>query len=422
MRRIHARGAYFECTSDHVVMTDAGEDLRELPSAQVQPGMGLALAVVPPPTNAVSMTDDEAWLLGMLTAEGYVSATGCVQVTNQDDALLDEVARCWRRVTGGTSSTATGPSGVENGRPVTQLRLGGGDGYGQYVRRSLYTESGQKRVPRRVLNAGPEARLAYLRGYNLGDGLRSTPCTDEFQGFTTSSSILAAGLFWLARTTLGQRAIVCADRRDDKVSFHINLNSPAPGGRGAHLRKPIGEVVRNEVVPYGGWLFDLATDSGTFAAGVGQGWVHNSPRRGLEFVTRKITNGVARIHLGLQKQLALGNVDAERDWGFAGDYVDAMYRMLQQDEPDDYVIATGEKHSVREFLELAFEHVGLNWQDHIVTDPRFMRPAEVDYLIGDASKAREKLGWTPQTDFRSLVAMMVDSDIALTKRVIATDG
>ena len=149
---------------------------------------------------------------------------------------------------------------------------------------------------------------------------------------------------------------------------------------------------------------------------------HESPRRGLEFVTRKITNAVARISLGLQQQLALGNIDSERDWGFAGDYVDAMYRMLQQDEPDDYVIATGEKHSVREFLELAFEHVGLDWQKHVVSDPRFMRPAEVDYLIGDATRARERLGWTPTTDFRSLVAMMVDSDIVHTKRVLATEG
>ncbi len=145
---------------------------------------------------------------------------------------------------------------------------------------------------------------------------------------------------------------------------------------------------------------------------------HESPRRGMEFVTRKITNGVARIKLGLQQQLALGNVDAERDWGFAGDYVEAMHMMLQEDEPDDYVIATGEKHSVREFLEMAFAHVGLNWHDHVVSDERFMRPAEVDYLIGDSSKARTRLGWAPKTDFRTLVAMMVENDMKLTKRVL----
>jgi GDPmannose 4,6-dehydratase len=147
---------------------------------------------------------------------------------------------------------------------------------------------------------------------------------------------------------------------------------------------------------------------------------HESPRRGLEFVTRKITNGVARIKLGLQKQLSLGNLESQRDWGFAGDYVDAMYRMLQQPEPDDYVIATGEMHNIREFLELAFSRAGLDWRDHVVSDPRFFRPAEVDRLVGDFSKAREKLGWQPTTSFEELANMMVDSDMKAQQRVVAS--
>jgi GDPmannose 4,6-dehydratase len=138
---------------------------------------------------------------------------------------------------------------------------------------------------------------------------------------------------------------------------------------------------------------------------------HESPRRGLEFVTRKVTDGVARIKLGLTDELRLGNREARRDWGFAGDYVDAMWLMLQQDEPDDYVVAMGEEHSVQELVELAFGHAGLEWERHVVEDPRFMRPAEVDHLVGDASKAHERLGWTPQTSFRQLVEMMVDADL-----------
>jgi len=145
---------------------------------------------------------------------------------------------------------------------------------------------------------------------------------------------------------------------------------------------------------------------------------HESPRRGFEFVTRKITNGVAKIKLGLQKQLALGNLDAQRDWGFAGDYVRAMYLMMQQAEADDYVIATGETHSVREFCDLAFRHVGLNWQDHVVSDPRFLRPAEVDLLIGDATKARTELNWTPTVSFDDLVSMMVENDLRLQERQV----
>jgi GDPmannose 4,6-dehydratase len=139
---------------------------------------------------------------------------------------------------------------------------------------------------------------------------------------------------------------------------------------------------------------------------------HESPRRGLEFVTRKVTDGVARIKLGLSESLALGNLDAKRDWGFAGDYVRAMWLMLQQDQADDFVIATGESHSVRELVEIAFGHVGLDWEKYVTLDPRFLRPAEVDHLIGDCSKAKKILGWRPEVDFKALVTMMVDEDMA----------
>jgi GDPmannose 4,6-dehydratase len=140
---------------------------------------------------------------------------------------------------------------------------------------------------------------------------------------------------------------------------------------------------------------------------------HESERRGLEFVTRKVTHGAAAIKLGLADELALGNLDAERDWGYAKDYVEAMWLMLQQDEPDDYVIATGEAHSVRELVDVAFARVGLDPEPHIRIDPRFLRPAEVEHLVGDASKAREKLGWEPRTSFEEMVQLMVDSDLEL---------
>ena len=139
---------------------------------------------------------------------------------------------------------------------------------------------------------------------------------------------------------------------------------------------------------------------------------HESPRRGLEFVTRKVTDGVARIKLGLADHLGLGNLDACRDWGFAGDYVRAMWLMLQQDKADDYVIATGVSHSVRQLVEVAFGHAGLDWPQYVRVDPAFLRPAEVDHLIGDASKARRVLGWEPQVGFEKLIAMMVDADLA----------
>ncbi len=143
---------------------------------------------------------------------------------------------------------------------------------------------------------------------------------------------------------------------------------------------------------------------------------HESPRRGESFVTRKISLAVARIALGIQQTLALGNLDARRDWGFAGDYVDAMWRMLQQSTPDDYVVATGESHSVREFVEAAFGHAGLDWEKYVTWDERYLRPSEVDHLLGDASKARKALGWTPAVTFDGLVKMMVESDMKLAER------
>jgi GDPmannose 4,6-dehydratase len=164
---------------------------------------------------------------------------------------------------------------------------------------------------------------------------------------------------------------------------------------------------------YGHWITVNYRESYDLHASSGILFNHESPRRGLEFVTRKISNTVAKIKLGLTDELRLGNLEAKRDWGFAGDYVRAMYLMLQQDNPDDYVVATGTTQSVREFCEVAFGHVGLNYEDHVVIDEAFYRPAEVDLLVGDPAKASEVLDWTPTVGFEDLVTMMVDADLAL---------
>jgi len=162
---------------------------------------------------------------------------------------------------------------------------------------------------------------------------------------------------------------------------------------------------------YGHWIAVNFRESYSMFACSGILFNHESPRRGLEFVTRKITNGAARIKLGLADELRLGNLEARRDWGYAGDYVEAMWLMLQQEQPDDYVICTGETHSVRDFCLAAFEHVGLDYRDYVVQDQRFYRPAEVDQLVGDPSRARDILSWEPRVDFQSLVRMMVDADL-----------
>ena len=162
---------------------------------------------------------------------------------------------------------------------------------------------------------------------------------------------------------------------------------------------------------YGHWITINYRESYDLHASSGILFNHESPRRGLEFVTRKITHGVARIKHGLATELRLGNLEAQRDWGFAGDYVDAMWRMLQQDEPSDFVVSTGETHSVREFCQIAFAHAGLDYEEFVVQDEAFFRPAEVDLLVGDSSRARTVLGWQPQTPFAELVTRMVDADL-----------
>lgn len=167
---------------------------------------------------------------------------------------------------------------------------------------------------------------------------------------------------------------------------------------------------------YGHWITVNYRESYDLHASSGILFNHESPRRGLEFVTRKVTNGVARIKLGLANEIRLGNLDAQRDWGYAADYVRAMYLMLQQDRPDDYVVATGETHPVRELCELAFAAAGLNWENFVVIDPQFMRPAEVDLLVGDPTKAEKVLGWRREVDFPTLVEMMVAADLKALQR------
>lgn len=185
-------------------------------------------------------------------------------------------------------------------------------------------------------------------------------------------------------------------------------NAPAPQNEDTPLL-PRSPYAAAKVYAY--WMTTTYRDGYGMYACNGILFNHESPRRGETFVTRKITKAVARIHLGHQKKLFLGNLDARRDWGFAGDYVEAMWLMLQQDQPDDYVIATGETYSVRDFLDEAFGHLDMDWKKYVEIDPKYYRPAEVDLLLGDASKAREKLKWTPKVHFKELVRMMVDSDL-----------
>jgi GDPmannose 4,6-dehydratase len=406
---VQARGGVVELTAHHTMLDDDREEIR---ADAFEEGDRVALGEeMPDPPAWTAVTDEMAELLGFMAADGWIDREGrkaCF--TNSDPQLRRRVAELWSRLFLGTSHEWFGTSGWDPDAEVGKLGLNGAPGAKRFLREQLYTPTAHKQVPPLVLNSHTEMQEAFLEGYYAGDGLKK----GKGMSIKTNSPVLAQGLCWLYHW-IGQPASVYVEQRAGKAYYQLNLASRVRvGAKGQHLRKDPAEI-RKIVAPVedSDWVFDLETESGVFCAGVGRIVVHNSPRRGLEFVTRKVTHGVAAIKLGLQDKLALGNLDAERDWGYAKDYVEAMWLMLQEDAPDDYVIATGETHSVRELVEVAFDQAGLAVDDHVEIDPKYFRPAEVEHLIGDASKAKEKLGWQPETSFEELVRLMVDADLEL---------
>jgi GDPmannose 4,6-dehydratase len=249
---------------------------------------------------------------------------------------------------------------------------------------------------------------------------------DEIYNLASQSFVPASWkqpVFTGEATALGVARMLEAIRAvDPKIKFYQASSSEMFG-----KVREVPQTEKTEFYPrspygvaklYGHWITVNYRESYNMFCCSGILFNHESPRRGLEFVTRKVTNAAAKIKLGLASELRLGNLDAKRDWGFAGDYVRAMWLMLQQDEPDDYVISTGKAHSVRDLVKIAFDYVNLNWENYVVIDPKFIRPAEVKLLLGDSSKARKKLGWEPKINFENLVKLMVDADLETVKNNI----
>jgi GDPmannose 4,6-dehydratase len=411
-----ARGGVITTTAHHNLLD---EDFGEIAARDVEVGDKLATCTeIPWLQNWTAIAPELAELLGFLAADGYVHHEGTdVRFTNNDPDVRARVAELWNRCFLGSAKSFSLASGFDPSKSVEHLRLnGGGGGLGLWLREQLYTRRGHKQVPPLVLNAGPDQHDAFLEGYYAGDGLKQ----GNGASVTTNSPVLALGLVWLYALN-GQQSSVYVEHRAGRAYYQLNLASPVRvGAKGQHLRRDPAEVRRITEIPHppeGDFVFDLATESGRFCAGVGRLIVHNSPRRGLEFVTRKITWHAAAIKHGLRDELALGNLDAKRDWGYAKDYVVAMWLMLQQDTAEDFVIATNEEHTVRECVEIAWDEAGLgDWQQHVRLDPQFLRPAEVDHLIGDYAKAERILGWKPETSFEELIRLMTRADLELLSR------
>ena len=404
---IQARGGVVEATAHHRMLDDDREIVR---ARDVEPESRLALAEQwPESQDWTAVTPEMAEFLGLMVADGCIPADGHhVDFAHTDEGLRLRITQLWSKVFLGRAMASTLRPGWNPENSVEHLRLVGAPSATAWLREQMYTRTGLKQVPPIILNGDAAARHAFLEGYYAGDSLKR----GNGDSVKTNSPVLAQGLYWLYVLD-GRTATVHAEQRGPRTYYQLNLPSAVPvGAKGQHLRRDPAEVrkVVDAQVADDEWVFDLETESGVFCAGVGGIVVHNSPRRGLEFVTRKITWHAAAIKLGLADKLKLGNLDAERDWGYAKDYVEAMWLMLQQDEADDYVIATGVAHSVRDCLEIAFDQAGLEIGDHVEIDDSLKRPAEVDQLIGDPSKAKREMGWEPRTSFEELIRLMVDAD------------
>jgi len=462
-RIINTKASCFTATSSHCVIMDAGEKREEKEVGKIELKDKINLIDYPEVSAYSDLTEKESELLGIICGDGHVSVgRSGIYVTSKSLDFKEYVGLLWTEISNegySLSSTRSGFTGKEVGRVYLKNSTNWVSNFDIYCDEYSIFGDRLKRVPCQVLNSKPDVMLAFLKGYNLADGLKSGHGDYELKNFKTNSPILAAGLCFLVSKTTKQDFNITVEEstkwREKTHYYSINLNSNSehcqnkknniwkiktideliPQGlsqremaRRTGVSRSLIRKIQNKTVEirhqlsvednevkkiidyddYKGWFYDLTTESGTFHCGVGRGHVHNSPRRGPEFVTQKIAQSVASIKLGYSRELHLGNMDAKRDWGHAKDYVRAMWMILQHDVPDDYVVSTGEAHSVKEFVELAFQRAGLDWQDYVSVDQAFFRPTEVDYLLGDCSKIRNTLGWKPEITFENLVNEMVD--------------
>ncbi len=409
---IQTREAAIELTDGHCLFD---EDNREIKAEDIKIKDRLYKAAFPKEKNKLNDTDsDLAYFIGYMAGDGHIDERGRIRITGTDRKEILGVGKLVMNKYGWTYRLKTWGAGRWQGckKKVWQLDINNDTEWGLWLKKHIYTVSKEKKIPQFILNNNSRIKAAFLNGYYKADGRQGGHESYQYKGWTTSSAVLNLGLIFLTNELTGQKAKTKMAYVNNNRYYYTQLRS-SKANKGKHLLKELNEVIKVIRTPNfkDGTFFDLQTKSQTFTSGANLIKIHNSPRRGFEFVSRKISHGAAEIKLGLAKKLYIGNLEAKRDWGFAGDYCEAMWLMLKQAKPDDYVIATGEAHSVREFLEQAFGYVGLNWKKYVVVDKNLYRPAEVNILKGDFTKARKKLGWSPTVKFEGLVKMMVDADL-----------
>ncbi len=372
------------------------------------------------PKNFVSnnaFSNDFCKLVGLLCGDGFIGEKS-FRLINSNSAIIEEFKklcnRCFCNVSFNVKEYKSGFGGITTNVGVSSVPVE----IVSYLRKELYElKTKHKKVPSFILNSSIENKHNFLSGYYLADGLKRGRTDYEFESFTTNSPILAQGILYLVTCVTKQDFNINVEFRDDKRYYHVNLLSPNSNDKVGNafknrnvLKKKQEFEVKNQHV------YDIETKSGIVMAGIGNLVVGNSQRRGETFVSKKITTAAAMIKHNLQDKLFLGNLEAKRDWGYAKEFASAMHLMLQQEIPEDFVIATGESHSVREFCEVTFDYLGLgDYNKYIEIDPRLFRPQEVPHLLGDFSKAKQKLGWEPKVKFEQLVKIMVDYDLTQIK-------
>jgi GDPmannose 4,6-dehydratase len=365
-------------------------------------------------SNNKILSEEASEFLGLLCSDGHVS--NHLRLTNSCPIIQGRFLELARTLFCFADYRKSEYVSGFGGRTTNIDLKGVSSSVVSWIRELLYDHrTGHKKVPSEVLNASVEVKQAFFRGYYAGDGQKagSKSCY-EYKSFTTNSPLLAQGLLLLCSEIIpNQDFCISSFYQKAKKYTRVNFNSPnCHGGSGAHLKKDrdlINRVLRSEVENQ--HVFDVETSTGKINAGVGTMVVANSPRRGETFVSRKITLGAARIAHGLEEKLYLGNLDAKRDWGYAKEYMEVAWKMLQQDQPDDFVIATGTSHSVREFAEKTFTYAGLgDYKKYVEVDARYLRPHEVPFLLGDSSKAQRDLGWTPKVRIDELIELMYTDD------------
>lgn len=406
---IESRSGIVNCTSHHTMIKD---DETEIRADALTVNDKILLGDLPTDIPSFTcLTEELAEFLGLLVSEGSISISeGAAKITNQDQKLLDRGKELWLKLFIGSTSSEEYPSGFENGKPVTQMNLTGCPSIFKWISEQIYDKRTRlKKVPAIILNSTQEIQKSFIKGYYAGDGLKAG--SGDAISMTTNSPILAQGLCLLYNLH-GNKCSVYVEHRELKQYYTLNILKNCNLGR--HLLKAPEEIrkINEDRVP-DEWVFDLETGSGVFCAGVGRAVVHNSPVRGETFVTRKITRAAARIKMGLQDKLVLGNLTATRDWSHAKDIADGMLLAITAEKPDNWVISSNESHSIQEFMERVFNKLDLNWQDYVTTDPKYLRPSEVQDLCGDSTKIRTQLGWKPKYSFDDLVDEMVEGDLRL---------